>query len=317
MVDLGRPGKLLRHAGWAFRAVARYGIPRRVISYSGGLGDDLLCGTVAHELRRRGAGRIWVATHFTELFIGNPDLRAVSLADWRYGAFGRLLGIPTTPLWYTRYEPESDRDPEPARHFIAMMCEKAGITGRIALRPYLYLSDAERRAGRVAPRQIALQSSALGASTPLANKEWYVERMQAVVDGLRDRYTFVQIGVATDPKLKNVIDVAGKTNVRQAAAILSESRAFVGLASGLMHVARAVDCPSVIVYGGRERPEISGYVCNDNLTRNPPCSPCWKRNRCEYDRVCMATISADDVVRSVDRLLGRSVGDLAVEYVDL
>ncbi len=292
-------------------------MPRRIISYSGGLGDDLLCGTVAHELRRRGAGRIWVATHYGEIFIGNPDVRAVPLADWRYGTLGGLLGVPTTPLWYTRYEPELDRDPEPARHFIAMMCEKAGLTGRIALRPYLYLSSTERRAGRLAPRQIAVQSSALGAGTPLANKEWYVERIQAVVDGLKNRYTFIQIGVAADPKLKNVIDAAGKTNVRQAAAILSESLAFVGLASGLMHVARAVDCPSVIVYGGRERPEISGYICNVNLTRKPPCSPCWKRNRCEYDRVCMATISADDVIRGLERLLDRRVGDLAVEYVDL
>jgi len=35
-----------------------------------------------------------------------------------------------------------------------------------------------------------------------------------------------------------------------------------------MHLARAVDCRAVIVYGGRERPEISGYICNKILS--PP-----------------------------------------------
>jgi hypothetical protein len=297
--------------------LVRNGIPRRIISYNGGVGDDLLCGTVAYELRRRGERRIWVATHYPELFRGNPDLCAIPLADWRYGTLGTLIGVPTTALWYTTYDPSEDRDPEPLRHFAAMMCEKAGIKGRVAIRPYLYLTDGEKATGRLAPDQIVVQSSAGGAGTPLLNKEWYVERMQAVVDRFRERYTVVQLGVGKDSKLRGVVDLTGRTSLREVAAVLCQARAFVGLAGGLMHLARAVNCPAAIVYGGRERAEISGYVCNENITRWPPCSPCWRRNRCDHDRVCMQDISAEEVIEATERVLNRGGETLAVEYVDI
>ena len=72
--------RALWHSGWAARAVGRYGWPRKVIFYNGGVGDDLLCTTVAHELRKRDAGRIWVATKYLELFEGNPDASVVPIS---------------------------------------------------------------------------------------------------------------------------------------------------------------------------------------------------------------------------------------------
>jgi len=72
-----------------------------------------------------------------------------------------------------------------------------------------------------------------------------------------------------------------------------------------MHLARAVDCRGVIVYGGRENPSVSGYECNENLMGKTPCSPCWQRNRCDYDRECMRIISASQVIDAVLLQLGR------------
>ena len=64
------------------------------------------------------------------------------------------------------------------------------------------------------------------------------------------------------------------------------------LSAGVMHLARAVDCRSVIIYGGREHPSQSGYSANENLYWSGACAPCWLRNDCNYGRICMQRNSA-------------------------
>ena len=64
--------------GWAACALARYGWPRRLIFYASGVGDDLLCTTVAHELRKRNSETVWIGARYPELFDCNPDVRADS-----------------------------------------------------------------------------------------------------------------------------------------------------------------------------------------------------------------------------------------------
>jgi ADP-heptose:LPS heptosyltransferase len=307
---LRKLGRAFTYSGWATYALARYGWPRKLISYNGGIGDDLLCTTVARELHKRKRGTIWVGTQYSELFEENPDARAVPISDWRFSALAPLLGADAGSLWYTQYDPATDSDPEPPLHFAAMMCRKAGVAGLISIRPYLFLRRSERGSGKIADNQIAIQSA-----TPMRNKAWFAERFQSVVHSLSNKFKFIQLGSSADPKLDNVIDLRGMTTLRQASAVLSNSRLFVGLAGGLMHLARAVDCPAVIVYGGRERPQISGYICNRNIRATPPCSPCWQRNRCDHDRVCMTEISSETVIAAVKESWENRGDELAVEQV--
>jgi ADP-heptose:LPS heptosyltransferase len=119
-------------------------------------------------------------------------------------------------------------------------------------------------------RQVVIQSSGLIARYPIRNKNWYAEGYQGVVSALRDRYDFVQVGSAGDPLLDGALDLRGKTSLRETAAVLAGSLAFVGQVGFLMHLARAVDCRSVIVYGGRETPAQSGTPCNENLYSRSP-----------------------------------------------
>jgi len=138
----------------------------------------------------------------------------------------------------------------------------------------------------------------------MRNKEWSSARSNELVRTLqRDGIRVVQLGTAADVPLDGVVDLRGRTSLREAAAILAASDVFVGLAGALMHMARAVKCPSVIIYGGREDPRISGYQEFCNLVSRPACSPCWKRNSCEYDRQCLEDISVEKVVDAVGETL--------------
>ena len=102
------------------------------------------------------------------------------------------------------------------------------------------------------------------------------------------------------------MDLRGQTSLRETAAILASSQLFVGQVGFLMHLARAVDCRSVIVYGGRETPEQSGYPCNVNLYSPVACSPCWRLNSCPFDRICLDMINADDVIAGVEQQVARA-----------
>lgn len=292
---------------------ARLGFPQHCFQGTGGIGDDLLCTTVFHELRQRGARGIVFTTQYPGLFQGNPDLDTV--IDCPRPRLGRWLreGLPFVRLGYARYDLATDQDEPLTEHVLARICRVAGITGPVALRPYLFLTPEEIAGGHLAENQIVIQSSALAAAHAMQNKEWFQDRFQAVCDYWSATHTVVQIGSPQDPLLPGVRDLRGQTSLRQSAAILANAGVFIGLEGFLMHLARAVECRAVIVYGGRLRPWQIGYTANINLTGDPPCSPCWLRNRCDYDHECMRMILPDAVIKATREQIDKQGAPLEVE----
>jgi hypothetical protein len=307
---------LRRHGSWAATEIIRLGLPRHLVFFYGMTpGDDTMCTAVLHEMRRRGRRGIWMMTRFPELFQGNGDVDAVVPFDGRYERLVNWLG---GRAWYAHYgghDHEMDQSPIPDRHIIALMCQACGITGPVRLRPYLTLSEAERRAAGAGGRQIVLHSSGRSAHSAMRNKEWYPDRLQQVVNRLRGDYTFVQLGSTQDPVVDGCVDLRGRTSIRESAAIIANSTLFLGQVGFLMHLTRAVDRPAVIIYGGRERPWQSGYSCNTNLFSSPACSPCWRWNSCDnpVERACMREINVEQVVEAVIDRAARADEPLAVD----
>jgi hypothetical protein len=139
-----------RLAPSAVSRLSRHGRPDMLINAIGaGIGDDLLLTAVFRELRQRGHHNYWVTNERPQLYLHNEDAPIVVPPRARLDRLLRLLGAKVVYPWYTNYNPAYDRDePVPRQHLISVMCQKAGITGPIALRPYLTLTDSERnRAG--------------------------------------------------------------------------------------------------------------------------------------------------------------------------
>jgi hypothetical protein len=309
--------------GFTVRGAAR---PELLLYFGFALGDDLLSTAVLRELKRRGRDRTMIVSDHPALFVGNGDAADVRPPWRRYSRDGSTVNICRrfVRLWggeFTRleYAPLAgfDRSTPPTRHIIAEMCARARITGSVALRPYLHLTEAETAAAAWARGCIAIQSSGLAARHPIGNKQWYPDRFQRVVEELRREVEFVQLGGRDDPVLDCVRDLRGETTVREAAAILHHARLYVGPVGFPMHLARAVECPSVIVYGGREAPWQSGYDCNFNLYSATPCAPCWRWNTCDFERMCMQQIGVEDVVNAIRQMLQRPRNPLAVDTAEI
>lgn len=302
LLNRSRVVRALRFA----RNVLRWGVPARSLLFGPlSLGDDLLCTAVLREARRRGRP-FAMMTARPELFAGNSDPVRLLPVDDDYVAGLRRLGAHVIQPYYAGNDPlDPQRDRLPAHHIIAEMCALAGLHGEIAVRPYVHLTDAERAAGRHFPLQIALHSSGLAAAIPNTIKEWGPDRFATLAGQLASHAQLIQLGSPKDPALPVHLDLRGKTTLRQAAAVLSASTVFVGLEGFLGHLARAVDCPSVIVIGGRATAESVGYLANHNLTSSPECAPCNRRSACSYNMKCMAAISPEAVASAAHGLLNR------------
>ncbi len=311
--SLTRPLRLAAQVPRLAASFMRHGIPDRVLLFGSlSIGDDLLCTTVLREARKRDLP-FAMMTARPELFAGNPDPADVIPPSAYYARALRGLGKSVVQPYYARADPTNpDRDVFAFGHILAEMCRLAGLKGEVALRPYLHLTPLEHTAGRRAKRQISFQSTAAGAALPFANKEWGAGRFAEVVRNLPADLTAIQLGLASDPARPGAIDLRGKTTIREAAAVIAESEAFVGIEGFFGHLARAVDCPSVLVLGGRVGREKVGYTCNEYLSAPTPCTPCGLRNQCMHGRACLEGVSAEAVLAALTRVIARRGRDLPV-----
>lgn len=99
-----------------------------------------------------------------------------------------------------------------------------------------------------------------------------------------------------------VLDLAGKTSLRELMALLKICRVLLTNDSGPMHVAAALGTPVIVPFGSTS-PELTGPGLPDDprhrvLKSDAPCSPCFLRE-CPIDYRCLNGISIESVVKAV------------------
>jgi lipopolysaccharide heptosyltransferase I len=106
-----------------------------------------------------------------------------------------------------------------------------------------------------------------------------------------------------------VTNLAGRTNLRDLIGLFGECDAAFGPDSGPMHIAAAVGCPTVSLWGSTA-PERSAPWGNAEwaLSAPIPCHPCYLRD-CPIGRECMRRIDPAEVARMVRRAAARSLAD--------
>jgi ADP-heptose:LPS heptosyltransferase len=252
-----------------------------------------------------------VETRYPDLLDNHPDV-------WLVLRDGRVAGILKRALrfrgvWrleaaalrlYRRRTVTLDYPfPCRGRHLIDAMAAGVGVQlRREERRPVLRLRKRELERAAWSRGRIVVQSSSTSYWT--VNKEWIPGRMQATVEAMRHvGYDVIQLGSATDEPIRGTTDLRGRTSLREAAAILAQSRLLIGLEGGLVHLARAVDRRAVVIYTGYTRPEETGYEENVNLRDPQARDSCWRKDACEHCRQSAARVEVDEVVATAMGLL--------------
>lgn len=296
------------------------------------LGDAVLLTAAVRDLHRcyPGAYVTDVRTRYPALWLNNPYLHPLDEHD---------PDTLTIKLHYPLIN-FSNHIPYHAIHgYLDALSERLGIDVHgTEFKGDIHLSRAEEEApsqiAELIGQEIPFWLVSAGGKADVTIKWWDSERYQAVVDHFQGKIQFVQIGASGDfhPKLNGVIDLRGKTSVRQLVNLVHHAQGVVCGVTGLMHLAAAVPTrtrrsplrPCVVVAGGREPAHWEAYPHHQyihTLGSLPCCARggCWKSrtlplgdqgekdkasalcsNRSGHLPRCMDLISADEVIRRVD-----------------
>jgi len=98
-----------------------------------------------------------------------------------------------------------------------------------------------------------------------------------------------------------VVDVSGRTNLRQLAAVLQACDIVITGDTGPMHIAVAVGTPTVALFGSTN-PDRTGPYGKRNVVLNMhlACSPCYRKPTCNGRVDCMRDITPEAVMKAVE-----------------
>jgi len=177
--------------------------------------------------------------------------------------------------------------------------------------PTLYLEPEEEAMGACLLTEAGLpgQGPWVGLSPGAAfgpAKRWPAERFAALGRQLQGEFgaRLVLLGgsderpVADEVKARlarPVLDLVGRTNLRQALGVLSHFNLLVTNDSGLMHAAAALSVPLVALFGSTDPMATGPFTSRATVIRHPlPCSPCLKRT-CDLGYPCLTAIGVEEV----------------------
>jgi heptosyltransferase-2 len=143
-------------------------------------------------------------------------------------------------------------------------------------------------------------------STNSRAKRWPAERFAAVADMLAERTgaEIVLIGAGEELDISDEVArhmrarpivLTGRTDLAQTAGLLRASDLLLTNDTGPAHVAAAVGCPVVVIFGPTNPITTRPFSATAEVVRHPPdCAPCMLRD-CPIDHRCMTAITAEEV----------------------
>jgi heptosyltransferase-2 len=168
---------------------------------------------------------------------------------------------------------------------------------------YKYIPDEKKLIVGIAP----------GASYGPA-KRWLPERFAAIADKIANDHScrIILLGGKSDTETTELvqkyattglINLAGKTSLREAIYLISQCRLFISNDSGLMHIAGALNIPTIALFGSTNLVTTAPPGNQSLIIRHEvPCSPCLKEI-CPTDFSCMKLISVEEVLTAVQNIL--------------
>ncbi|HOJ30718.1 MAG TPA: glycosyltransferase family 9 protein [bacterium] len=101
-----------------------------------------------------------------------------------------------------------------------------------------------------------------------------------------------------------VFNLAGKTTFRQLAYLLSCSELLITNDTGTMHLASAMKCPVIAIFGPGN-PQRYGPIGNRNIVLHTQrdCFPCVVESKCKREFICMNDVTIEDVCGAVLQML--------------
>jgi heptosyltransferase-2 len=181
----------------------------------------------------------------------------------------------------------------------------------------LMVSDAAREKVADVLQSMGLAGKRLISVNPGAAyggaKRWPAERMAAVAQELAgDEYEIVSTASRFEIELTDAVQsytgrqvhrVGEQLTLQELAALLPWLSLLITNDSGVMHMAAALEVPTIAIFGPTDWNVTYPFQQNATVIRHSPeCAPCFLRE-CPIDHRCMTRISVDQVIAAGKELL--------------
>lgn len=180
----------------------------------------------------------------------------------------------------------------------------------------VYLSEEERSEYDKIFKNLGLLPKSYIVINPVAKwptKLWLKERFSVLADritqelgckvvftGSKADQEYIH-GILMHTKDKH-IDLSGSITLRELSFLLEQAKALVSTDTGPMHIATAMGCPVVALFGPTSPNRTGPYGEGHKVIRaGLPCSPCFKKF-CP-DTVCMSSIDVEKVLKGLTDLV--------------
>ncbi|MGE5840759.1 MAG: lipopolysaccharide heptosyltransferase II [Deltaproteobacteria bacterium] len=150
-------------------------------------------------------------------------------------------------------------------------------------------------------------------------KRWPVERFAAIARRAIREWGARVIVIGTEKERElgetlvsaaapDVFNFCGMTGLGDALALIKRCRLFVSNDSGLMHVAAALQVPTVAIFGSTDSVATGPRGKNARIVKQDmECSPCLKPE-CAIGYRCLLAVQPEDVWRSMEELRAQGTG---------
>ena len=143
-------------------------------------------------------------------------------------------------------------------------------------------------------------------------KQWRTERIAELIDRIHDAGLprCVLLGAPADRETadeiiadcrSDVIDLVGKTDLRELTVMIELSDRVICHDSGPMHIAAALNKPIVAIFGPTDPKRTGPYAAHARIVATPiECSPCFRRTCWHHS--CMIQLEVQTVLKQVTAL---------------
>lgn len=207
-------------------------------------------------------------------------------------------------------------------YYLQLMEKYLSMAGATSVKPDIVkliwnITEEEKaQADKLLENNVSPQKKLIGINPGAAYgpaKRWFPERFAEVGDELAQKYEIVIFGSSYEKEIATSIaklmrfkplNLAGKTTLRQLAALISRCSLFITNDTGAMHIAAALGTPIVAIFGPtdpqRTAPWGDGHIV---VQKKIMCSPCMKKKCPKRHHKCMEGVETQEVLRAIEQQL--------------
>lgn len=168
-------------------------------------------------------------------------------------------------------------------------------------------------------KNMYLNSIIIAPFSSINNRDWQHEKFKKIISTLNSKYHIVLLGSKEQEKSllelkgtnQGVSILAGELKLNEIPRIIKASRLFIGLDSGMTHIALKVGVPLVAIIGGGQFGRFFPFKESNKvkyLYHQLDCFGCeWQ---CKLEsKFCIENVSVEEVLNAIEKIMSEIVSD--------